>query len=166
LKELEDQGKDKDRLLASMEESLKEKEEKLKQISQKYEALQVEEDKRSAYIQAYEKEKELLKQKINSLENNSKQQQFENEIGQYKSELNSKNQIIGQMQGRMSEIKASNEDLLNKVNTFYEDNSNLKEEIEKKNYLVEELISKIEGLRLEFDSKVEEKKHVTLLIIQ
>ena len=148
---LEEDNLKKETQIKNLENSLRESEEKLKDILKKNELLLIDEEKKNTYIDNLRNEIITFKQKVNFLENNPKEKLIENDFNLIQTELSDRNNIITSMQTKM--------------NSLIEDNENLKHEINKKDFVVEELISKIEALRLEFDNKIEEKKTVNCNIL-
>ena len=151
IKRLEEDNLKKETQIKNIENSLRESEEKLKDILNKNELLLIDEEKKNTYIDNLRNEIITFKQKVNFLENNPKEKLIENDFNLIQTELSDRNNIITSMQ--------------TKINSLIEDNENLKHEINKKDFVVEELISKIEALRLEFDNKIEEKKTVNCNIL-
>ncbi len=156
---------EKEESIKNLQICLQETQDKYNEMMSKNEQILIESEKKEIIIQNVLKENECLKQKINFLENNPKYANMEKEYHILKMELANKNSVIISNQNKMNEMKASHEELITKINCFYEENSNVKNELEKKNYLIEELIGKIEALRLEFDNKAEEKKKVSMILL-
>lgn len=154
--------KEKEDCIHNLQVCIQETQDKFNQMICKNEEVLIQSEKQESIIQNILKENEALKQKINLLENNPKMANMEKEYHILKLELVNKNSMISTNQGKMNEMKASQDELITKINCFYEENTNLKNELERKNYLVEELIGKIESLRLEFDNKLEDKKKVII----
>ena len=144
-KQLEQIVLEKEEQIRSLDKSFKDGNMELKEQMSKNEKLLIQEEKRNTYIENLQKEKETLKNKMISLENNNNRI-IENDLISLHKELSARNNLISSLQGKMDLVT--------------EENSKLKHEVDKMNNLIEELISKIESLRLEFDKKIQEKSIV------
>ena len=87
IKRLEEDNLKKETQIKNIENSLRESEEKLKDILNKNELLLIDEEKKNTYIDNLRNEIITFKQKVNFLENNPKEKLIENDF-------NLKNEII------------------------------------------------------------------------